>query len=125
MNKEKYNQIIDEVYERYWNSIETSEYDGVGPISIELPTLTKEEFIDKIKTDNKFSEKWGLKIEERELSREERINYCIYVLGYEGVLDFGHSQNDDDKILDFLNYWKVPTIEISLTYNNKTINIYE
>ena len=30
--------------------------------------LTKEEFINKIKTDSEFSETWGLKIDERELS---------------------------------------------------------
>ena len=34
----------------------------------------KEEFINKIKTDPEFSEKWGLKIEERELSLEERYD---------------------------------------------------
>ncbi len=61
MNKEQ-QQIIDEVYERYWSSIETSEYDGIGPTSIKLPTLMKEEFINKCKTDPEFSEKWGLKI---------------------------------------------------------------
>ncbi len=32
---------------------------------------TYQEFIDKCKTDSKFSEKWGLKIEERELSDDE------------------------------------------------------
>jgi thymidylate synthase len=46
-------------YKRYWNSIETSEYDGFGPTSIKLPTLTQEEFINKIKTDDEFAKKWG------------------------------------------------------------------
>jgi hypothetical protein len=35
--------------------------------------LLQEEFINKCKTDPEFSEKWGLKIEERELSLEERV----------------------------------------------------
>ena len=48
-----------DAYKRYWNSIETSEYDGFGPTSIKLPTLTKEEFINKIKTDDEFAKKWG------------------------------------------------------------------
>jgi thymidylate synthase len=48
-----------DAYKRYWNSIETSEYDGFGPTSIKLPTLTQEEFIDKIKTDDEFAKKWG------------------------------------------------------------------
>ncbi len=34
MNNEKYNQIIDDVYKTYWNSVATSEYDPFGPISI-------------------------------------------------------------------------------------------
>ena len=36
--------------------------------------LSKEDFIRKIKTDSEFSQKWGLHIEERELSLEERFN---------------------------------------------------
>ena len=64
MNNEKINQMIDEVYERYWDSIKTSQYDGFGPTSIKLPTLTKQDFINKCKTDSEFSEKWGLLIKE-------------------------------------------------------------
>jgi len=48
-----------DAYKNYWNSIETSEYDGFGPTSIKLPTLTQEEFINKIKTDDEFANKWG------------------------------------------------------------------
>ena len=115
MNKEKYNQIIDEVYENYWNSIETSQYDGFGPTSIKLPTLTKEELINKIKTDDEFAKKWGLKIEERELSLEERND--IYKKQWEpGASELIHDR------FDALN---IPTKLITLTYNNKTIESYE
>jgi thymidylate synthase len=48
-----------DVYKRYSNSTETLEYDGVGSTSIKLPTLTQEEFTNKIKTDDEFSKKWG------------------------------------------------------------------
>lgn len=48
-----------DAYKRYLNSTETSEYDGVGPTSIKLPTLTQEEFINKIKTDDDFAKEWG------------------------------------------------------------------
>jgi thymidylate synthase len=48
-----------DAYKRYSNSTETSEYDGVGPTSIKLSTLTQEEFINKIKTDDEFAKKWG------------------------------------------------------------------
>jgi thymidylate synthase len=48
-----------DAYKRYSNSIETSKYDGIGPTSIKLPTLTQEEFINKIKTDDDFAKEWG------------------------------------------------------------------
>lgn len=54
MDKEKFNQIIDEVYEKYHQENKHVMY---------LTFLLKEEFINKCKTDPEFSEKWGLKIE--------------------------------------------------------------
>ncbi len=38
----------------------------------------------------------------KEMTLWERADYGVDVLGYNGLLDYGHSQNDDDKILDFL-----------------------
>ena len=86
---------------------------------------TQEEFIDKIKTDDGFSEKWGVKIIERELSFDERTNYGIDILGYESLLDYGHSQNDDDIILELLNIWNVPTKKYRLEYKNEIVEYYE
>jgi len=40
--------------------------------------LSQEEFINKCKIDPEFSENWGLKIEERELSLEERRKLANY-----------------------------------------------
>ena len=79
MSDEKYNQIIDEAYENYEKI--TNNFQLENPIDdfiiktlrgemIKIETedgddyriLTQEEFIDKCKTDPKFSEKWGLKI---------------------------------------------------------------
>jgi len=59
MNNEKYNQIIDEAYGNYMNHW-AEKLPRIGP-------CTQEEFINKCKTDSEFSEKWGLKIEEREV----------------------------------------------------------
>ena len=111
MNKEQ-QELLDEAYERYWNSIETSEYDGFGPTSFKLPTLMKEEFINKCKTNPEFSEKWGLKIEERELSDEESIFH------YEKEL-YSPLRIIDPKIP------VIPTKLITITYNDKTIESYE
>jgi hypothetical protein len=80
---------------------------------------TKEEFINEIKTDDEFSEMWGLKIEERELSEEE---------GNE-IRDIQYFKNNlhqalkgSDTKIDWEN---IPTKQITITYNNETIESYE
>ena len=62
MNKEQL-ELLDDVYKNYL--IEDAKI--LPNMSKEKMTemghmLSKEEFINKCKTDNKFSEKWGLKI---------------------------------------------------------------
>ena len=107
MNKEQ-QQIIDEAYELYLNETKIYHY----PDSL---ILSKEEFINKIKTDPEFSETCGIKIEERELSLEERND--IYKKQWEpGVSELSHDR------FDSLN---IPTKLITLTYNNETIESYE
>ena len=78
--------------------------------------LTKEEFIEEIKTDDEFSENWGLKIEERELSLEERK---IHMSKYSNDRIY---PDWDEK---FLNEKGIPTKLITITYNDKTITSYE
>jgi hypothetical protein len=58
MDKEQ-QELLDEAYEKY--SI-------IAGMSTQVITLTRGWFIREIETNPKFSEKWGLKIEERELS---------------------------------------------------------
>ena len=83
MNNERYNQIIDEAYENYKHYFENKYGNYItGKITKEdgdylivnkhpLPQETilsiiysKEEFINKCKTDSEFSKKWGLMIKE-------------------------------------------------------------
>ena len=125
MNKERYNQIIDEVYEKYHQENKHVMY---------LTFLLKEEFINKCKTDNEFSEKWGLKIEERELSWEERRDlltpsqYDGTALNKYGKEDcrFGDISPFTDKVIHYwLDLHNIPTKLITLTYNNETIESYE
>ncbi len=77
--------------------------------------LTKEEFINKCKTDNEFSEMWGLKIEERELSLEERATIWNNTHNPVGNI-YTHNQYDENDI---------PTKLITISYNDKTIESYE
>lgn len=65
MNKERYNQIIDEVYKNYLIEDCKIMPNFSKEKMYELGyRLTKNEFIDKIKTETKFSKKWGLTIKE-------------------------------------------------------------
>jgi hypothetical protein len=107
MNKEQ-QELLDEVYENYKNKTEIMMGHGFHGI-----LLSQEEFINKCKTDTEFSETWGLKIEERELSLEERNNY--YTSNYLGL----------DETKENLDKMGIPTKLITITYNNKTIESYE
>jgi hypothetical protein len=119
MNNERYEQIIYEAYQNYVN-----QNDGVLGRD-HLWTLKKEEFINKCKTDTEFSEKWGFKIEERELSLEERFNikypggkFSIFQENYPNT----HKRNNPNDLLDAFD---IPTKLITITYNDKTIESYE
>lgn len=113
MNKERYNHIIDDAWKNYQHKASKQDFlkDGV---------LRYEGFINKIKTDSEFSEKWGLKIVERELSFEERLNIAIKMRYDSFDLDIAMG-NSEDALSDY----GIPTKLITLMYNNETIEIYE
>ena len=112
MNKE---QIIDEAYENYRKTILTEFFENTKELrkwaAVEGPGgYNKEEFINKCKTDSKFSEMWGLKIEERELSLEEELEYMMGKVFSEEALT--HQVN-------------TPTKLITITYKDTIIESYE
>ena len=114
MNKE---QIIDKAYENYCMSYK----DGHEFYEDETVkrSFTKEEFINKCKTDSEFSERWGLKIEERELNDEERI----ILAGYDYENRGGIGWNMLKETVDMDN--SIPRKLITITYNGETIESYE
>jgi hypothetical protein len=116
MDNERYNQIIDEVYGNYISYI----HDTVqGEHQIYGNWYGKKEFIDKCKTHPEFSEKWGLKIEERELNTQERNEWFqIHLNGNNPLM------KSDWKDFE-LDQQNIPTKLITLTYNNETIESYE
>jgi hypothetical protein len=127
MSKEQ-QELVGEVYQNYSNKLLFNEKDCHVDYSINQPNKTfipysQERFIDKCKTDKEFSEKWGLKIEERELSLEERSE-----LGYKYVeynkwdALLGGGKESDEELCDDYN---IPTKLITITYNDKTIESYE
>ena len=125
MSKEKYNPMIDEVYKNYcknadegdfsrkWLKLEES-FDGFST-NQEYSLYTQEEFINKCKTNPEFSEKWGLKIEERELFMEERWK----------MADLTPNMTEFDYCNKLCDEHNVPTKLIAVTHNNKTIESYE
>jgi hypothetical protein len=78
---------------------------------------SQESFTNKCKTNTEFSKKWGLKIEERELSRDER--YKWYKANTHLIPS--HFRNQAKEFED--KY--VPTKLITMTYNDKIIESYE
>jgi hypothetical protein len=91
--------------------------------------LTKDQFIDKCKIDNEFSERWGLKIEERELSLGERGELFRKTYPYNSVDDFAPEGMEIQSLSHQLNTRyekaKIPTKLITVTYKNEIIKIYD
>ena len=137
MNKE---QIIDEVYNNYLNEWTFEKYPNDGSVysvePIKVKEHTKEQFVYRCKTDTEFSERWGLKIEERELSLEERFQISdkinkelrqdLYSYMFNNPIYVGDLIYSDDEARHLLlNDLNIPTKKITLKYNNETMDFYE
>ena len=127
MNKEQ-QEVLDDAYNRYRATIIKEFYEDTKELrkwaTVEGPGgHTKEEFINKCKTDTEFSEKWELKIEERELDLEERMDLInkMHLRSYSGWQNWSVEEMEDR----MNNDWNTPTKLITITYNNKTIESYE
>jgi hypothetical protein len=139
MNKEKYNQIIGDAYKSYqkeinrrlenWIDIQEGDiYEGTS-LDDSGRIWTQEEFINKCKTDSEFSERWGLKIEESELSLRDRYEWSIgKVISYDEK-DYEKTllevNNDESVIHKLLDKHNIPTKLITITYNGEKIESYE
>ena len=117
MNKEQ-EELVDEAYDNFekWYNEHSGKKDYTG-----YYVPYKEEFIRLIKMDNQFSETWGLKIEERELSLDERYKIAlpIWKEKYGLLANMMVPTNVDN------TPYKIPTKLITITYNDKTIRSYE
>lgn len=126
MNKQQ-QELLDEAYEKYADSHFKPPSNPKGKLlsdqlfSVVPIEHSKESFINTCKTNPEFSKKWGLKIEERELSLEERYQIAIPIWKeqYGPLADMMGPTNVDN------TPFKIPTKQIILTYNDKTIENYE
>jgi len=117
ITKERSNQIIDEVYNKY-----TKKYVGYDDVP------SKELFIFEIKNNPEFSERWGLKIEERELSRKERSEYYYKHGNSEGIVEGRLDRpifEEDEVAHKWYDDNNIPRRLITITYKDKTIESYE
>jgi len=127
MSKEQ-QELLDEAYENYLQHYDDEyneeqkkiqkntlhwmemEYTNIRP-------YPKETFINKCKSDTEFSQKWGLQIEERELTTvRERKKYDIHFDDLIGEYPDHH---------ETLDKRGVPKKITTITYNDKTITNYE
>jgi len=137
-NKERYDEIIDEVYKNYVNKVSLSSSGQFckvvkGENGNHPEPYNQEEFINKCKTDQMFSEVWGLTIEERELNLDERAKlhpnpenfYDIH--GTFSISDSIEDSNfpDKDYLHEQFNKGGIPNKLITVNYKNEKIKIYE
>jgi thymidylate synthase len=82
--------------------------------------LTKEEFINKIKTDNEFAKQWGVIVEVRELSLDERY-VLANINGSKEKLtgEPNYTEEQQHSMLDEL----VPKRAISLMFNMRSTDV--
>jgi len=132
MSKEQ-QELLDEAYKTYGNMHWLPPFNPKSKLLSEQSVRvipmehSKESFINEIKTNPEFSQKWGLKIEERELSLRERVDIFNTKMKNEGLRTQIATVGVDEK------YWKsslektkhdIPTKLITITYNDKTIESY-
>ena len=117
--KNRFNEIIDMVYNKY-DKLFDSYY---PPFSAPYPKrLTKEELVEEIKNGGKVIQEYelGVKIVERELSVEERLDLASKTYSVFDPFDFYEvSHKEIDKL------YPVPSNEIKLEYKNETVSYYE
>ena len=112
----RYAVAIDKAYKNYVNY--------VWKLS-NLELLTHEEFINKCQIDDKFGDRWGCKIEIKELSLEERGEWDSKKDNVRNTWGQTIQTFTPTEVRTWLNEKNIPTRLITITYNDKTIESYE
>jgi hypothetical protein len=118
MSKEQ-QELLDEAYVNYGQKIISEDLWML--VAIGWPS-NQEEFINKCKTDTEFSEKWGLKIEERELTDVERYTIARQ---YGLCPKYSNIRLENCTEEEHYNKFNVPTKLITITYKETIIESYE
>ena len=134
-------QIIDEAYENYSKAYEKDNSVGLTLLVQKVDGRAvyikpdKEMFVTMCTYDESFSEKWGLKIEERGLSLEERWDLSkkygyrtgdVEIPSPDSIyLGINERQELESLWNDPVIGTNLPTKLITVTYKDKTIESYE
>lgn len=87
--------------------------------------LNKENFIERIKNDAVFAEKWGVTVTHTELTTNERMDYWFKNnKPNRDVCDTVDELPPSEKE-EYFNDVNIPKKLIKLTYNNNSIDVYE
>jgi hypothetical protein len=107
MNKQ-YKDLIGDVHKDY---VKTSE-----PM-LDGKYLSQPEFTYWLKRDGEFAKRWGVTIETKELTEDERINLLH--------IKHGNKGHHIEAGFNMLDEFDIPTKLITIIYNNETIENYE
>jgi hypothetical protein len=111
MNKEQ-QELVYRAYDYYLTYLDYNQ--------IFINSLDIDPFIRACKKDSEDAKMWGLTVEERELSLEERAKWLQDNKGYDllvGNLDHDHIREVVEE--------ESPTKIVTVSYNDKTIKSYE
>ena len=127
MNNERYNQIIYEAYRNY-KILTHKENERNHPMKYVsgVNHFTETSFIQMCKIDSDFSKKWGLKIEERELSQHERVKLLQEAWKNNGIVP----EHEEVSTLwveynNLMTKYNIPDKLITITYKGKKTEVYE
>ena len=115
MNKEQ-QELVYSAYDKFLTYLDDNEISFYSTI---------DSFVRECKKDSEYTTLWGLKIEERELSLEEREK--IAITKYPQLNETPHGALIDSRPFsnEFGDSLNIPTKLITVTYNDKTIESYE
>jgi hypothetical protein len=129
MNSEQ-QELLNEAYKKYCESFNQT---LIEQYSFDTGPMTQSMFIGRCKFVTEFSERWGLRIEERELSIDEKEwqlekTNCINDIENDRII-YGHEWEkyiqEQYEGIESTQGIKIPTRLITVTYNDKTIERYE
>jgi len=124
----RYNEIIDEVYDKY-----DELFDSYYPaFSSPYPKrLTKEELVQEIKNNSGVLKEYQLdvKITERELTHNDRKTLMDEYTDSRNMFRIGYRVTKDgldyDRYNEVCDSYNIPTKQIRLEYNNEIVEFYD